>query len=191
MPGTWVLLSVLLGLLSLAEGQTFHMGQCPDPPVQEDFDVTKYLGKWFEIEKLPSNFENGKCIQANYSLKENGKIKVLKKEILSDNTVNHIEGEAFHTDYDEPAKLGVKFNWFMPSAPYWVLSTDYENYSLVYSCTTFIWLFHVDYAWIMSRTPQLHPETVEYLKNILHSYKIETKKMIPTDQMDFPPDATV
>lgn len=42
----------------------------------------QYLGKWYEIEKLPSSFEKGSCIQSNYSLKENGKYKVINKELL-------------------------------------------------------------------------------------------------------------
>lgn len=42
----------------------------------------QYLGKWYEIEKLPSSFEKGSCIQANYSLRENGKFKVINKEML-------------------------------------------------------------------------------------------------------------
>lgn len=41
MLGTAVRLSVLLGLLSFGKGQMFHMGPCPDPPVQEDFDISK------------------------------------------------------------------------------------------------------------------------------------------------------
>lgn len=76
----------------------------------------------------------------------------------------------------------------MPSAPYWVVSTDYENYSLVYSCTNILWLFHIDYAWILSRAPDMHPETVEQLKGILQSHKIDTEKMMPTDQLNCPPE---
>lgn len=41
MLGTAVRLSVLLGLLGFGNGQMFHMGPCPDPPVQEDFDISK------------------------------------------------------------------------------------------------------------------------------------------------------
>lgn len=186
MLGTAALLSVLLSLLGLGNAQMFHMGPCPDPPVQQDFDINKYLGKWYEIEKLPSNFEKGSCVQANYSLKENGKFKVINKEMLSSGKINAIEGEIMHTDVKEPAKLGVRFNWFMPSAPYWVISTDYENYSLVYSCTNILWLFHFDYAWIMSRSPDMHPDTVEHLKSMLRTYKIDTDKMMPTDQLNCP-----
>ncbi|MXQ90388.1 hypothetical protein E5288_WYG011166 [Bos mutus] len=146
----------------------------------------KYLGKWYEIEKIPVSFEKGSCIQANYSLKENGNVKVINKELRADGTVNQIEGEATPENITEPAKLAVKFFWFMPSAPYWVLATDYENYALVYSCTTIIWLFHMDHVWILGRNPYLPPETVTYLKDILTSNNIEVEKMTITDQVNCP-----
>ncbi|XP_074860645.1 apolipoprotein D [Carettochelys insculpta] len=185
MPGSVMLLSVLFILLPLTKGQTFSWGPCPEPVVQENFDVTKYLGQWYEIEKLPACFEKGICIQANYSLKENGKIKVLNQQVLSDGRVSQIEGEAIQAD-KEPAKLSVRFHWFMRYSPYWVLSTDYENYTVVYSCTCILRLFHIDFAWILARTRQLQPETVERLKNLLLSYNVKTKKMTPTDQMNCP-----
>lgn len=171
---TLLLLPALAGLLGVAEGQAFHLGKCPNPPVQENFDVNKYLGRWYEIEKIPVSFEKGSCIQANYSLKENGNIKVINKELRADGTVNQIEGEATPDNITEPAKLGVKFFWLMPSAPYWVLATDYENYALVYSCTTIIWLFHLDHVWILGRNPYLPPETVTYLKDIGHQPRIDS-----------------
>lgn len=74
----------------------------------------------------------------------------------------------------------------MPTAPYWVLATDYENYALVYSCTTFIWLFHVDYAWILARRPYLPPAVVGQLKGILTDNGIDIEKMVPTDHMNCP-----
>ncbi|PNI24132.1 APOD isoform 3, partial [Pan troglodytes] len=181
-----LLFSALAGLFGAAEGQAFHLGKCPKPPVQENFDVNKYLGRWYEIEKIPTTFENGRCIQANYSLMENGKIKVLNQELRADGTVNQIEGEATPVNLTEPAKLEVKFSWFMPSAPYWILATDYENYALVYSCTSIIQLFHVDFAWILARNPNLPPETVDSLKNILTSNNIDVKKMTVTDQVNCP-----
>nr|KAF6477111.1 apolipoprotein D [Molossus molossus] len=146
----------------------------------------QYLGRWYEIEKIPVSFEKGSCIQANYSLMENGNIKVINQELRSDGTVNQIEGEASQVNLTEPAKLGVKFFWLMPSAPYWVLATDYENYALVYSCTTIVWLFHVDHVWILGRNPYLPPETVTQLKDILISNNIDIEKMTITDQGNCP-----
>lgn len=74
----------------------------------------------------------------------------------------------------------------MPSAPYWVLATDYENYALVYSCVSIINLFRVDYAWILARNRHLPSETVDFLKNILTSNNIDVKKMTVTDQENCP-----
>ena len=36
-----LLLPALAGLFGAAEGQAFHLGKCPNPPVQENFDVNK------------------------------------------------------------------------------------------------------------------------------------------------------
>ncbi|XP_004644597.1 apolipoprotein D [Octodon degus] len=181
-----LLLSTLAGLVAETEAQAFHFGKCPSPPVQENFDVNKYLGRWFEIEKIPVSFEKGNCIEANYSLKENGNIKVLNQELRADGTVNQIEGEATQSNITEPAKLGVKFFQLMPLAPYWVLATDYDNYALVYSCTNIIWLFHVDHIWILGRNRYLPPETLTYLKDILTSNNIDIEKMTVTDQANCP-----
>ncbi|KAM5334600.1 apolipoprotein D [Glossophaga mutica] len=178
--------SALAGLFGAVEGQAFHLGKCPTPPVQENFDVNKYLGRWYEIEKTPVSFEKGRCIQANYSLMENGNIKVVNQELRSDGSVNQIEGEASLINLTEPAKLEVKYFWLMPSAPYWVLATDYENYALTYSCTTIIWLFHVDHVWILGRNPYLPLETVIYLKDILTSNNIDIEEMTITDQVNCP-----
>lgn len=84
--------------------------------------------------------------------------------------------------------LNTALLWFsvMPSAPYWVLATDYENYALVYSCTTIVWLFHMDHVWILGRNPYLPPETVTYLKDILTSNDIDIEKMTITDQVNCP-----
>ncbi|XP_042525801.1 apolipoprotein D [Dipodomys spectabilis] len=181
-----MLLLPLAGLFAVAQGQTFHLGKCPTPPVQENFDVNKYLGRWYEIETTPVNFEKGNCIQANYSLKGNGNIKVLNQEMRPDGTVNQIEGEATQSNLTEPAKLEVKFYQLMPSSPHWILATDYENYALVYSCINVLWLFHLDQVWILGRNPYLPPETVTYLKDILTSNNMDIEKMTTTDQANCP-----
>ncbi|KAL6052847.1 hypothetical protein STEG23_013522, partial [Scotinomys teguina] len=180
------LLASLAGLFTATKGQSFHLGKCPSPSVQENFDVLKYLGRWYEIEKVPSSFEKGDCNQANYVLMENGNIRMLNQERRPDGTISQVEGEAKYTNLSEPAKLLVKFFELTPSTPYWILTTDYVNYALVYSCTTIIWLFHVNYIWILGRNPYLPPETITYLKDILISNGIDIQKMISTDQTNCP-----
>uniref|UniRef100_A0A8C7Y1V3 Apolipoprotein D n=1 Tax=Oryzias sinensis TaxID=183150 RepID=A0A8C7Y1V3_9TELE len=172
---------LLLLLLPLISAQTFHWGPCPSPQVQPNFRVEKYLGRWYEIERLPASFEKGTCIEANYSLRKDGTIQVLNSQFYKEK-VRSVEGTAVIRDSREPAKLGVSFSYFTPYAPYWVLTTDYTSLSVVYSCTSFLHLFHIDYAWILSRSPKPSASTVRYAKELLVREGIDISRMKATVQ---------
>nr|XP_040023061.1 uncharacterized protein LOC120811609 isoform X2 [Gasterosteus aculeatus aculeatus] len=174
-----VLLVVLL--TAAARAQSFHRGKCPRPSVQQDFDVTKYMGTWYEIEKLPAAFERGTCNQATYSPLADGTVKVRNAELLSNGKRSTIEGVAKVKNASQPAILGVGFFKGVPDAPYWVLSTDYHSYSLVYSCTKYF-LFHVDYAWILSRTRVLAEDVIGPLRDRLASAGVNANRLTVSNQ---------
>ncbi|MBU4445576.1 lipocalin family protein [bacterium] len=47
-------------------------------PVVPKVDLNRYLGKWYEIATIPMRFQLGcKCVTAEYSLKENSRVKVV------------------------------------------------------------------------------------------------------------------
>lgn len=71
-----------------------------------------------------------------------------------------------------------------PSSPYMVLSTDYHSYSLVYSCSQYFGLFHVDFAWILARTPALTADVIGRLHEDLatSAAAVDAKQLIVTDQ---------
>uniref|UniRef100_A0A3Q1HHN3 Apolipoprotein D n=1 Tax=Acanthochromis polyacanthus TaxID=80966 RepID=A0A3Q1HHN3_9TELE len=161
--------------------QVIVPGRCPKPSVQKNFDAARYLGTWYEIKKLPHTFQKGECSTATYSLKSPGVVGVLNKELLADGSINSISGSAVSQSPSEPAKLLVSFFDNSPPAPYWVLSTDYHSYSLVYSCTD-LGVLHVEFAWVMSRQPTLLEDTVEELYNSLSSIGVSVDKMITTNQ---------
>uniref|UniRef100_A0A8C2XAQ8 Apolipoprotein D n=1 Tax=Cyclopterus lumpus TaxID=8103 RepID=A0A8C2XAQ8_CYCLU len=174
---------VLLALLTAAaaaHAQSFHPGRCPQPSVQEDFDVTKYMGTWYEIEKLPAVFERGKCNQATYSLRPDGTVKVLNADFYHIwlKVRNTIQGVAKVKDSSKPAILGVSF---FKDGPYWVLSTDYRSYSLVYSCTDYF-LFHVDFAWILARTRVLTEDVMSRLRDTLSSAGVDVNRLAASNQ---------
>ncbi|XP_045551111.1 apolipoprotein D-like [Salmo salar] len=157
-----VLSLTLLSVLA-ANAQTFRPGKCPQPPVQANFDAARYLGKWYEIQKLPAIFQKGECSTATYSLKSPGVVGVLNRELL----YVHLRDRS--TKYSSPG-------------PYWVLSTDYKGHSVVYSCTEFLGAFHVDFAWILSREPTLSKEKLGELYNLFTSNGINIDVMTVTDQ---------
>ncbi|CAK6968605.1 apolipoprotein D-like [Scomber scombrus] len=175
-------LFVLSLAATAAHGQSFHSGFCPRPSVQDHFNVTKYMGTWYEIEKLPAAFEKGKCVQATYSLLADGTVKVHNAELLSNGKINSIEGVARVKDPSQPAILGVSFFKGVPDGPYWVLSTDYQSYSLVYSCSDFFGLFHVDFAWILARTRVLTDAVISQLHDKLAAAGVNINRLTVTNQ---------
>ena len=74
-----------------------------------------------------------------------------------------------------------------PYTPYWVIDTDYENYSLVYSCGTVLGsAAHVEFAWILSRWPQIDPPTADRLKKMLKDGGINVGFFSQTVQTNCP-----
>ncbi|XP_028289029.1 apolipoprotein Db [Parambassis ranga] len=171
----------LLLLLPLISAQTYRWGPCPTPKVQPGFNLQQYLGRWYEIEKLPASFERGKCIEANYSVRKDGTIQVLNSQFYKDK-VRVAEGTAVVQDLREPAKIGVSFSYFTPYSPYWILTTDYTSLSVVYSCTDILRIFHVEYAWILGRSRFLPPETEQYARDVLSNEGVDMFRMQATDQ---------
>ncbi|XP_031600902.2 apolipoprotein D-like [Oreochromis aureus] len=177
---------LLLLLVPAISAQTFHWGACPTPNVQSNFTLQPYMGKWYEIEKLPDIFGRGQCIREENTMMEDGTVQVLYSQVWDPQ--NHqgkrwyLEGTAKVIDPQEPAKLGVNFMSFLPNTPYWVLSTDYTDYSIVYSCKDVFGIFYFDFAWILARSPSLPPQIVDQAKQMLINEGIDISNMTPTDQ---------
>ena len=99
-------------------------------------------------------FEDGECVTAEYSLKDNGTVRVLNTQHYpEDGTYSQIEGYAqLNTFY--PGTLNVIF-FAEFGGNYRILSTDYDSYAVVYSCTDTlagsISLF--EFAWVLTREP--------------------------------------
>ncbi|XP_020490937.2 apolipoprotein D-like [Labrus bergylta] len=175
-------ISLTLLCVMAASAQMLRFGKCPKLPVQANFDSSRYVGKWYEIMKLPTQFQKGECGTATYSPKSPGVIGVLNRELLKDGSINFIVGSAKVKHPSEPAKLEVSFTDIpSPPGPYWVLSSDYETHSLVYGCSDF-GLFRLEFAWILSREPTMSEETLQSMQSILSAAGVNPEKMVATNQ---------
>ena len=47
-----------------------------------------------------------------------------------------------------------------PTGNYWVLATDYENYSAVYTCFDLLGIYKFEYAWLLTREREPSAEVV-------------------------------
>ncbi|MBD5387352.1 hypothetical protein HDR70_05650 [bacterium] len=160
-------LSVLLCLL----------GGCSKPTVDNsvvnNFDLNRFLGSWYEIARFDHKFERGmEQTKATYILREDGKVDVLNTG-MKDGKHSKAKGVAKLTD--TPALLRVSF-WgpFYSDYRVMLLDSDYR-YALVGSGSD-------DYLWILSRTPQITPETQTLILAEAQKRGYDTDKLIWVNQ---------
>ena len=70
----------LCSLLGATQAAT-QARACQEPDVVQNFDINAYLGRWYEIVRdVDTTYEHGICSVPNYSLKEDGDIRVRNNE---------------------------------------------------------------------------------------------------------------
>ena len=128
-------------------------------------DLDKYLGRWYEICRLPIRWEDETAtdITATYALNEDRNIRVDNRCFDEDGKPSRAIGEAVPVD-DAKSRLKVTFlpeyvRWIpFTKSDYWVLKID-SPYR-----TALVGTPDRKYFWILSRQPQLAEATkVEYL----------------------------
>ena len=168
------LIVILLLLVSICIGRNSVI----DKSVVKEFEIEKYLGKWYEIARYDHRFERGLTgVTAEYSLRDDGKIKVIntgyKGTLKGEKSV--ATGKAKIPNISEPSKLKVSFFLFF-YADYFILELD-DNYqwAIVGSKSD-------KYLWILSRTPQIDENLYNQLLDKITSRGYDITKLIKVKQ---------
>ena len=140
-------------------------------------DLSRYVGQWYEIARLPNRFEK-KCadsVTATYTLRSDGKIEVLNRCRKASGEFTTAKGKAKIVDKKTNAKLKVTFFWPF-YGDYWILDLgpNYE-YAVVGDPSR-------DYLWILSRTPQIDEALYQQLLAKMAARGFQTGRMIRTTQ---------
>jgi apolipoprotein D and lipocalin family protein len=166
-----------VSLITLAMIGLFSCGR-KDLDTVEDLNLTRYMGTWYEIARLPNRFEKGlECVTATYSLRGDGKIKVLNLGRKSENheEVKKITGVAWVPDSKAPGRLKVQFFWPF-AGKYWVLYID-QDYQ-----TALVGDPSRKYLWVLSRTPFLKESILKNLLNRAEDNGFRVDKMVFVNQ---------
>jgi len=152
-----------------------------DKTTVKSLDLNRYLGTWYEIARFPHSFEKNLVgVTATYSLRDDGKIKVLNQGYKNtlDGELSVAEGKAKIADPLKPANLKVSFFWIF-YAEYNVLELD-ENYQYA-----MIGSSSDKYFWILCRTPQMDSATYEMLleKARNRGYNLSKLEKVPQKQI--------
>ena len=147
-----------------------------DNSTVDEFDLSRYLGEWYEIARYDHSFERGMDnTMAQYILQDDGKVVVLNTG-WKDGKFKIAEGKAKYKDPEgDPGALKVSFFLFFYSE-YNVMMVD-ENYqiSLVGSKAE-------KYLWILSRTPVADPALLQMVLEEARERGYDTSELIWVDQ---------
>lgn len=139
-----------------------------------NFDLNRYMGKWYEIARLDHSFERGlERITAEYSMRDDGGVSVVNRGYsIEDEEWKVAEGKAYFVDEENKGYLKVSF--FGPFyGSYVVFEIDQEGYEYAFVSGP-----NTSYLWLLSRTAQVQQEIIERFKRISKELGFDTSKLI-------------
>ena len=160
------------------------------PTTVPSLDLTRYLGTWYEIARLPMRHEPSDYtdITATYSLQPDGKVRVQNRALDGKGERRESIGEATPVPGSGNAKLEVTFlpeglRWIpFTKGDYWVLRLD-DDYR-----TALIGGPDRKYLWLLSRTPDLDATTREDLLGTARAQGYDLGELIHTPHTGNPTD---
>lgn len=149
--------------------------QIPDgiTPVS-NFELERYLGRWYEIARLDHGFErNLQQVTAEYSMRADGGVRVLNRGYNTKTQEwDDAEGRACFVEDEHTGFLKVSF--FGPFfGSYVVTELEQENYEYALISGP-----NRSYLWILARTPQLPKDTLDALISRARSLGFATDALI-------------
>ena len=140
----------------------------------DDFDSSRYLGKWYEIARLDHSFERGlDRVTAEYAQRDDGGLKVINRGYSrEDNEWKDVEGKAYFVSDENTGHLKVSF--FGPFyGSYVVFELDSQDYQYA-----FVAGYNKSYLWLLARTPEVSEELVARFVNRAGKLGFDTDRLI-------------
>lgn len=143
----------------------------------EWLDVTRFMGKWYEIARYENRFERGMShVTATYTQTSNGKLRIINEGVRHGKR-HKSKGRAYIPNPDEmPGRLKVSFFlWFY--SDYYILEYDQVDaqYAVVGSSSA-------DYLWILYREPIMPDSLLINLLDRIQQRGYDTSKLLFVDQ---------
>lgn len=183
---------VALSFFGCAQAFVTRQGQCPVKEVQLNFNLTQYLGVWYEIQRYEADFQVSlDCVTAEYTLEDPNvaRLTVVNAGVMFNETTGmpfEVRGAAvpsFPEDSRVPAKFSVAFFGLEPDrSNYWVLGSDYNTYSVVWSCEQVTADTYNEFSWVLSREKEMTPAAFARVYSVIAANNIAIEDYRFTEQ---------
>ena len=139
-------------------------------------DVSRYMGKWYEIVRYDNRFERGLSqVSATYTMNNDGSIHILNEGFRDGKQYKAVGKGKYPKPKSYPGRLKVSFFlWFY--SDYYILELDEAyTYAVVGSSSN-------KYLWILYRKPVMPQSLLAELIRRLEKRGYDTSKLLFVDQ---------
>lgn len=143
----------------------------------DNFELERYLGKWYEIARLDHSFERGlQRVTAEYAMRPDGGVSVTNRGYSTKQSKwKDAKGKAFFVGQPQTGHLKVSF--FGPFYGSYIIFELGENYEYA-----FISGSNTEYLWFLSRTPKVSKELMDHFLKKAGDLGFDTEALIYVDQ---------
>jgi apolipoprotein D and lipocalin family protein len=175
------LAALLAAMIAAATSAEAGKRQRHRPRVAENVDLDRYMGRWYEIARVPTRFQKSCecCATATYSRREDGVIEILNECVEEDGSIKAAKAEARVTKSSDARWRATFFKILglgLAKGDYWILGLD-DDYA---------WAVVGDperkYGWILAREPALTAAQREAVDALLLDRGYDPAAFVPTPQ---------
>ncbi|KAJ0173503.1 hypothetical protein K1T71_010652 [Dendrolimus kikuchii] len=160
---------VLVLIITICGAQVIQFGTCADVETMKYFDVERFQGTWYEIQRFPTWYEDyGQCAYKTFDYC--GREMEIGHGFIRDGVEFVLHLNSTYSPGDEAIFHIAKNNIDPLGIPLSVIKTDYTNYAILYGCRSNEEL-DIKYilAWILSRERTLESDLLSEAQLILNS----------------------
>ena len=144
----------------------------------ENFELQRYLGKWYEIARLDHSFERGLShVSAHYTINNDGSVTVTNRGFKTDkNRWDEVQGRALMVE--DPTVGHLKVSFFGPFfGSYVIFELDQLHYQYA-----FVTSYNKEFLWLLARTPTVDEAVIQRFKAVISTYDFDQQGLIWVDQ---------
>lgn len=176
--------------MAVVDAHAYHMGECPLVQPMQGFQMNKFLGLWYVMQKTETA---SKCIVYNYTRRDNpGEYTISQHSnhpILGLTPLKHqyhYIGELSVPDSAVAARMRVHFPLSVAgSASHVVFATDYDNYAGIFTCQKMAFMNRQS-ATLLSRHKEMDQEYLNKLRYQLTNFGVDPFELSIVSQSDCP-----